>query len=584
MANLGELFVQLGVIGDIKPLEDALNKTKEQIALTQTQVKLDNARAKALKKVKQATSKLDKQKIAKAYNNEKNLIMQKAQAAGIQKQITAHKALGQEVGKVIKGIAAFVGAVTAAAYAMNRLTNELVQSNQAFLDLTRTSDIALDTFQKWDSVGKMLGVQNAAQQIEGLNQRLFELRLTGQGARGFQLAGINPMGQDAEGVLEQLRGRIAGMSDTSASYLLQQMGLDPKMLHLLRMSREEFEELGQTMKKYQLTNKQRADIQQMNIQLQIASQKLQYLKDRAILALMPYWVKFVQSFARIAEMLAHATKEIGKFAVKWRGVFIGVGLGATKIQAIAKGVKTFLAPLRNTYAIVLKLTRAIPVFGRIFAKLGGIFSKALFPLTALYLILDDLAVFFSGGKSLIGEIKEWGEQRGGELGEIFSKIFGGDVFSGLKDLWIKLLDIVQDISFEIAKFVGRFLGIPWDDLFPEKTSLEYSKDIDLNKSNTKKITDDMFVKPKSERQAKAQEILRQLQKLQNNKWNTEGDNMRQMHRYLLRPEISKFLSYNNSTSNNNDNRQFSIPITISSNQPAFDIERELRFIVSGLRT
>ena len=212
--SIGELFIELGVIGNPQEVE-----------------KFD-------KKIKTLAKNMDLtvKSVIKGNNGLANF------SKGLKAITTALKT------------SLFVTAVKT----IDNLTQSLIQSNQAMLDLTRTTDIALGTFQKWDSIGKMLGVENAAQQLEGLNQRIFELMLTGQGAKGFQIAGINPVGQDAEGVLEQLRDRVSGMSDTAATYLLREMGLDPKMLHLLRMTREEFSMLQSEIKKYQLeTQKER---------------------------------------------------------------------------------------------------------------------------------------------------------------------------------------------------------------------------------------------------------------------------------------------------------------------------------------
>ena len=238
-SSLGELFIELGVFADTKELQQFEMKLK-----------------KTLNTVKSNTE--------------------------------ANNKLNFSIGKFIKSIKASALAITGALYAINRLTNSLVESNQQFLNLTRTSDISLSTFQKWDNVGKMFGIKNAAQQIEGLNERLFDLMLTGQGAEGFAFAGINPLGQTAESVIEQLRNRVSGLSDTAAAYLLKQMGIDPTMLHLLRLGREEFEQLGRAIEKYQLTQAQREEIQKLNIQLQIAGIKLRYIKDTitTVLALM----------------------------------------------------------------------------------------------------------------------------------------------------------------------------------------------------------------------------------------------------------------------------------------------------------
>lgn len=260
--SIGELFIELGVVGNPEQVEKFNKKIKET--------------AKSMDLTLKSTIKAN---------------------GGIQ--------------DLEKGFKTFIATVKAlpVLWVINQLANlttELTQTNQAMLDLTRTSDIALGKFQKWGSIGKMLGVENADQQLEGLNQRMFDLMLTGEGARGFQLAGINPVGQDAEGVLEQLRARVSRMNDTTATYLLQQMGLDPRMLHLLRLTRQEFDGLSEAIRKYQLSPDDTKRIQAFNIQIQIAGIKLRYLKDKAIMALMPAWTQFMASLARVTEGLETA--------------------------------------------------------------------------------------------------------------------------------------------------------------------------------------------------------------------------------------------------------------------------------------
>ena len=272
-SSLGELFIELGVFADTKELqqfEERLKKVND-----------------TMKKTKDTNNKLSK-----------------------------------NLGAFIKGLAGVATAITGAIYAVNKLTDSLVAQNQEFLNLTRNSDIALGTFQKWNNIGRMLGVRNAAQQIASLNQKLFELKLTGQGAEGFILAGINPLGQDAEGVMEQLRNRVAGLDDTAATFLLSRMGIDPSMLHLLRMTREEFEAFNQVTKQYRLSEEQTKQIQALNIQLETARIKLQYLKDRAILLLMPYLVKFTQSLARVTEFLTKTKVGVALLATVITGTLI----------------------------------------------------------------------------------------------------------------------------------------------------------------------------------------------------------------------------------------------------------------------
>lgn len=521
MAGLGELFIQLGVFADTKELEAAEKRLTQFVKTGQ----------KAVNKVND--------------------------------NIKANDNFQNKLKDVAKGVGAVIGALTAAGYTLNRLTNDLVQSNQAMLNLTRTSDISLSTFQKWGSIGKMLGVNNAAQQLEGLNQRLFELRLTGQGARGFQLAGINPTG-DADSVMEQLRARVSGMSDTSASYLLREMGLDPQMLHLLRMGREEFEELGQTIKKYQLTEDQRAEIQRMNIQLEIARQKLQYLKDRAILAIMPYWVRIVESFANVTEFLIKAGKWIGNIIDKIRMLIPMLGMIGVKNAKILAGFKKLSAPFRNLNASILKTLRMIPKIGPAVAKTAVGINRAFLPviatISALYLILDDIAGYENGKDSVIGTLinaaKGFGDEfknafnlfGQGEFGEGANALLNAilDTLNGILDLVKNILDAITNIltfggwdKFKNSKFGKWFLASP-EEIMNQTTGGAAG------------------IAPQG----------------------YEGTLPSLEHRNAVSPAteqaVSNAVAYNNSNLTNN----ISMNNYFNTNQPAYDIERELRYVTA----
>lgn len=503
MASLGELFIELGIFADTKELE-AVEKKLNNFVKTGD---------KALKKAKENTQ--------------------------------ANKEFAEAVKGGLKALAGAAAAITAAGVALNKLTNDLVSSNQAMLDLTRTTDIAQSTFQKWGGIGKMLGVENADQQLASLNERLFELRLTGQGARGFQLAGINPMGQDANGVMEQIRGRIQGMDDTSASYLLRQMGLDPKMLHLLRMGREEFEALGATIRKYQLTPEQSKQIQQMNIQLQIANIQMQYFKNRAILALMPYWVKFMQSLTRVTELLAKAGKNVGQFVVKWRSLVVGFAVAISKL----KPIQTFFTGIS---AAISGLITKIPVFGRALAKLGPVFSKAFLPLTAAYLLLDDLAGYMQGADSLTGRVVEWAQTGGSEIGEAFKKMFGGDFWGGMGDLGQILVEKLTDIALSITKIIDILLGTKISK--PAKEGVNFLQEL-------------VKVKDKAEFDKLMQQAPNWIKKV--DEFNDEFfDNLRQ-------PFLSWGLKGMNNTTNTNTDNSIVVTSYITSNNPVFDIQQQM---------
>lgn len=422
MPSIGEIFIQLGVVGDVEPLKKAIRTMKEAVKQIDNEIKANQRLLKYLQDIKNARNASEKALIRKNFANEikKQKIVDEIDAN--QKTIDGKKELASKMAGVVKGVGLFVGALTGAAIALNKLTNDLVASNQAMLNLTRTTDIAQSTFQKWGGIGKMLGVENADQQLADLNQRLFNLMLTGEGARGFQLAGINPVGKDAEGVLEQLRTRISGMNDTTATYLLQQMGLDPQMLHLLRMSRNEFEALGKTIKKYQLTPEQSKQIQQMNIQLQIAGMQLKYIKDRAILALMPAFTEFMKSLARVAEKLARFVKWV-KDGSSWGAKLIKIVLGlaagfaawSVTVSVLAKTIGFVTTAVKALRLAFLALT-AHPIIAGITLLIG-----------ALILIVDDIVGYFQGKKSFLGGLIYF-------FDELDNKINSSESPQWLKDL------------------------------------------------------------------------------------------------------------------------------------------------------
>lgn len=325
-ASLGELFVELGVFADTTELKQFEKKLKQV--------------AEKVNETKDKTKKLD--------DNLKN---------------------------AKRGFRNFAIALTGAFYAINRFTDSLIQNNQEFLNLTRNSDIALDTFQKWNNIGRMFGVKNAAQQLANLNQRLFELKLTGQGAEGFILAGINPLGADAEDVLEQLRSRVSGLDDTAATFLLNRMGLDPTMLHLLRMTREEFEAYNQATSKYRLSEEQTKQIQAMNAQLEIARMQFQYFKDQAVIAIMPHLVQLMNVIGKVAGKIKElidwlnsdsAFAKFIKFIAKAVGIF---ALWIITVNTLAKTFKILEGVIIAARVALLALT-SHPIIAALTALAG----------------------------------------------------------------------------------------------------------------------------------------------------------------------------------------------------------------------
>ena len=334
MNSIGELFVELGAIGNSKEVK---------------------AFAQAVKKAGKAIDDFEKK--------------QKKNNDGSAKA-------NINLGKVVKTLTGFVGVVASAYWALDRLTEGLAKQNQQWLLLANQSDLAMSTLQKWETVGKIVGIDNVGAQIQSLEQRIFALKLTGEGAKGFQMGGIMPT--NADDVMEQLRRRVKGMKNSSASYLLQQMGLDPQLLTLLRMGRKEWEEYVRIQRQFTLTEKQRKDLEKLNRELQVAKIKLQYIKDRIILALMPVFTKLTKLLADSAEGWARLINLLNK------------------VPTVIKAITAAVIALK----VALWALSAHPIIATITLALGLIIAIG----KAIQLIFDDVMHYNNGGGSVLGVI------------------------------------------------------------------------------------------------------------------------------------------------------------------------------------
>lgn len=441
--SLGDLFVQLGVVGDASEIDDVIKKAKTQLELTEKQIK-------ANEKLKGGASKFEKsfkfdkirQQFAKfqsgfnAGMSGKNgvLGLLRGLGQGLAKVGAGGLSLALGLGVVIGVLAGIVTTTIKAYKTIDRLTESLIQDNQQWVNFANQTDLSLKALQGYSGVASMfdksLGKQGAAGTIQALNDKLFELQLTGEGARGFQIAGINPVGQDAFGVLEQVRKRIGKLNNTQSAYLLRQIGLDPRLLPMLRMTSAEFERLRKIEERYILTEEQRRNIQELNIQLEIARHKWQYLKDRVILAIMPHFVRLTKNLTFLVEVWVRFIRNIVVFHDWMQKSNTVLGKTITIINKIRDALFTLLHPFI-----------AISKF--------------------LYELLDDIEHYVNGGGSEIGVIMYQ-----------LDRIKNGFSLDGAVPNWLKLLVNAADKLYSL--FGGGKNPIP-NIIRPDVTNTDTNK-------------------------------------------------------------------------------------------------------------
>lgn len=276
------------------------------------------------------------------------------------------KETSKTIKDLIKSVTAFVASVVLITTALDRMANSLAKNNQEFINFNRQTGLSIAQMQKLATAGMLtdynFSPETAMQGIQALQSNLAQIRLGQGNIAPFQILGISPVGKDAYQIIEDLREAIKGIDDMTAVNLIQQMGLSPEFISLLRMTREEMEALADPS--LMLSAEERQSLQQYTMELKRIHMQLSLLKDKALIPILPALNRFLNGLGAIFEMF-----------VKIENALINVWnwLGRFKIAvaALAIGIVAYFQPV---IAII----------------------------TTLYLLLEDIAVWATGGKSFFG--------------------------------------------------------------------------------------------------------------------------------------------------------------------------------------
>lgn len=305
------------------------------------------------------------------------------------------------------------GAFTGAIVGLDRFVNSALNGVVALQNLSAQTGLSVEKLQQFQQAGQLsnlaLSADQIAQSIGNVQKNLAQIKIGQGNIAPFQLLGVDIAGQDAFGVIEQLRDSIQGLDPAIATNLISQIGLSPDFINLLKLSRKEFEALSENTF---LNPKQRADIDRVGTSIKALTLRFKALKDQAVAKIAPQLNELVEQFFKWL-------KDNGDKIV-------------ATITSMARGFASFASAVGNAFTMVARfidsiagMENGIKVLASAFAFLTLSFSPFLAGLAAIILLLDDIAVFRRGGKSLIGELVEAFE----DLPD-FAKILGGAAVIG----------------------------------------------------------------------------------------------------------------------------------------------------------
>jgi hypothetical protein len=285
-------------------------------------------------------------------------------------------------------------AFTAAGYALDRFVGGATQGVAALKNFNQQTGLSVEKLQEWQQAAKLsnltIEAQTVAASIQSLQRNIAEIGLGRGNASPFTILGIDVSGKDAFQVLEDVRNKIKGIDNATASVLLSDLGLDPAMLSVLRLTNEEFEKLTHNTF---LSAKGREAVNSAGVAIEKLKMRFIALRDQAVARLAPQLIKLVNDF--FGWINKNHQKVLGALSG-----FVKVFADFTNMISRAIGLLAEFAER------ILGVDNGIKFLGLAFGALMLSFRPFLLSLFLVLGLLEDIAVWKAGGKSAFGGLYE----------------------------------------------------------------------------------------------------------------------------------------------------------------------------------
>ena len=347
--------------------------------------------------------------------------------------------------KVLALKVAFAGAV----YGLDKFVGGTVQGVAALKNINEQTGLSIELLQKWQKAGQLSNLALSAEQISGsiqnLQKSIAAIKLGGTNTGAFELFRIDADNKDAFQILEELREKIRGgmYSPDVASDLLGRLGLDPAMVSVLKLSREEFEKLGRNDF---LTEKGRNSILATGKAIKDLKLRFSALKDQIALQLSPLLLKLLNGFFKW--IIKNKNNIVGaiKFMVKELGKIFDA------LKNAASLVGGFVSDLLNLEGVAKGL-------GIAFGLLIAVLKPVWFRIGLIIGLLDDIKVWKSGGDSMFGSFYEWVSKVYDKLKPVF------DMLTEIKDMLSEKAIIGAVAGAAVAGPAGAAVGLVGGGMF-----------------------------------------------------------------------------------------------------------------------
>ena len=288
--NLGEFIIKIGTKGDTKELEKARKSLESAEKAYRRQIKMQKELAKA-------ESEEEKEQIKQSYARQEQIEKLK-DAESAQKNLTTSM-----IGAIRQGMV-MLTTISGMVIALDRLGNSLLKNNQAYITFNRQTGISIGNLNRMAGVARLSGMnlspENVMSDLQGLQQKIFQLPFSGANWGAFTKAGINPIGMTADQFMVALRQRLKGNTPQQKSYILNELGLSQEWLNVLDLADKDFNEMVALSKELQLSEEERKELAKYTLMQQKNNMRWEYAKQKFLIAAIPLLQKTMEITSKIA--------------------------------------------------------------------------------------------------------------------------------------------------------------------------------------------------------------------------------------------------------------------------------------------
>ena len=279
------------------------------------------------------------------------------------------KDFARGIGEIPLKAAAAIAALAGVTLGIKEIAQEAMGAAVAFQSFEAQTGLSSQELQHWQNIGLQANVtaETMSGSISSLNRQLADIRLGKGNIAPFQILGVNPTG-NAFQVLDRIRDRIKGMDRGTATNLISQMGLSPEMMSVLTLSDQKFKEFSKTV--VEMSPKQQETFLKLRLELTRLKIELQAIFYRVLSSILPILLPFIH----------------------------------TVLPALASFLEHVVSALQGVVGMMMEFPKSVTVAIAAIGLLTGALTPMMLMLTSLLLILEDLYVWKTGGKSLFGDV------------------------------------------------------------------------------------------------------------------------------------------------------------------------------------